>query len=74
MTTLIEGRELHPSDFHRRPVTEKELATWQAMTPEQRALFDNMLSATFQWVLHVQGACFQEWLDVAVEMDCIRPG
>lgn len=65
--------ELYPSDFHRRPVTEKEFATWRAMTPEQRAIFGNMLTPTFRWVLHVQGSCFPDWLEVAVGMGGIWP-
>lgn len=65
---------LQHCDFHRRPMTDEEFATWRAMTPEQRALFDNMLSSTFRWVLHVQGERFQEWLEVAVKLGCIRPG
>jgi hypothetical protein len=65
---------LQPSDFHRRPLTETELATWEAMTPEQKALFGNMLSSMFRWVLHMQGERFQEWLEVAMELGCIRPG
>jgi hypothetical protein len=65
---------LQHSDFHRRPMTEEELAAWEAMTPEQRALFGNILSSTFRWVLHAQGERFQEWLEAAVKLGCIRPG
>jgi hypothetical protein len=68
------GTDLQPSDFHRRPMTEEEFAAWEAMTPEQRALFGNILSSTFRWVLHVQGERFQEWLEAAVKLGCIRPG
>ncbi len=60
-------------DFHRSPVTEEEFAAWAAMTPEQRALFGGMLTASFQWLLDREGDNVQAWLDRAVKLNGVRP-
>ncbi|HEV2073335.1 MAG TPA: hypothetical protein VGR29_06780 [Thermomicrobiales bacterium] len=66
MTVRQKVRELGPSDFKGRPVTEEELAAWAATTPEQQALFKGEMTPTFRWLLDRYGERFPEWLETAV--------
>ena len=68
MTRRQKVRELGPSDFEGRPVTDKELGAWPAATPEQQALFRGEMTPTFRWLLDQWDEEFPLWLESAVAL------